>query len=447
MSAAPNELLRKLVHIVFGFAALLLRWLTPPQAAALAIAAYLHNRFLLPLYLGKRIARGHAGTDRGILYYPLAVLALIGVFRHDLGIAAAIWAILAFGDGMATVTGSLVRGPILPWHRSKTWSGLAAFAIFGGIGAWLVGAFVGPSSSTLLPWVAIAFATALVCAIAESLELGVNDNIIVPLAGGLAMFALTRISVMPALEIDGVTAGWLAANAALAVAGYLARSVTVSGAVGGFLLGAVMIVCAGWELYVVLLAFFIIGSATTKAGYERKRAAGLAQERGGRRGFLHAWSNVGVAAVIAALIAFEAGAIPMLWLAAIASLATATADTTASEVGQLAGRRAFLPLTLKRVPVGTEGAVSVEGTLAGAVAAVLVAFVGVGLASRQVTLDVPFAVTIVSIAAVVGSLLESVVGSWNRTQPEPVPNGALNFFNTLAGALIAAALWSWFQPL
>ena len=446
MSAAPNELLRKLVHIAFGFAALLLRWLTPAQAAAFAIAAYLHNRFVLPLYLGRRIARGPAGTDRGILYYPIAVLALIAVFRHDLAIAAAIWAILAFGDGMATVSGSLVRGPVLPWHRSKTWSGLAAFVVFGGVGAWLVGSFVGPPP-TLLPWVAIACTTALVCAIAESLELGVNDNVIVPLVGGLAMFALTRISIIPALEVNRVTAAWLAANAALAVAGYLARSVTVSGAVGGFVLGAVMIVFAGWELYVVLLVFFIIGSACTKSGYERKRAAGLAQEEGGRRGFLHAWSNVGVAAVIAVLIAFEAGALPMLWIAAVASLATATADTTASEVGQLAGQRAFLPLTLRRVPAGTEGAISVEGTLAGAVAAVVVAAVGVELASRQVTLDVPWGVAIVSAAAVVGSLLESVAGSWNRTQPEPVPNGALNFFNTLAGALIAAALWSSFQPL
>jgi uncharacterized protein (TIGR00297 family) len=447
MSAAPNELLRKLVHIAFGFAALLLRWLTPTQAAALAIAAFLHNRFLLPLYLGRQIARGPAGTDRGILYYPLAVLALVIIFRHQLAIAAAIWAILAFGDGMATVTGSLARGPKLPWHRSKTWSGFLAFVVFGGLGAWLVGSFVGPPSFTLLPWIGVAFATALVCAIAESLELGVNDNIVVPLTGGLVMFALTRISIVPALEVSRVASAWIAANAVLALAGYLARSVTVSGAVGGFVLGAVMIVFAGWELYVVLLAFFIIGSAATKAGYERKRAAGLAQERGGRRGFLHAWSNVGVAAVMALLIAFEAGAVPMLWIAALASLATATADTTASEVGQLAGRRAFLPLTLKRVPPGTEGAISIEGTLAGAVAAVVVAIVGVGLASRQVALIVPFAVAIVSIAAVAGSLLESVVGSWNRTQSEPVPNGALNFFNTLAGALIAAALWSWFQPL
>ncbi|MFN2443515.1 MAG: DUF92 domain-containing protein [Thermoanaerobaculia bacterium] len=447
MSAAPNELLRKLVHIAFGFAALLLRWLTPAQAAALAIAAYLHNRFLLPLYLGRRIARGPAGTDRGILYYPIAVLALIVLFRNDLALAAGVWAILAFGDGMATVVGSLVRGPILPWHRSKTWSGLAAFVGFGGTAAWLIGSFVGPASSTLLPWVAIAFATALACGIAESLELGLDDNLVVPLVGGLVMFSLTRIATLPALEISGAGAAWLVANAMLALAGYLARSVTVSGAVGGFALGAILIVFAGWELYVVLLAFFIIGSACTKAGYARKKAAGLAQEEGGRRGFLHAWSNVGVATIIAVLIAFEAGALPMLWIAAIASLATAAADTTASEVGQLAGRRAFLPLTLKRVSPGTEGAVSIEGTLAGALAGIVVAGLGVGLASRQIPIDIVKGTAIVSAAAILGSLLESLAGSWNRTQPEPVPNGALNFFNTLAGALIAAALWSWFQPL
>ena len=52
------------------------------------------------------------------------------------------------------------------------------------------------------------------------------------------------------------------------------------------------------------------------------------------------------------------------------------ADTASSEIGKAYGRRTFLITTLRPVPPGTEGAVSLEGTTAGAVAALLVALVG-----------------------------------------------------------------------
>lgn len=143
----------------------------------------------------------------------------------------------------------------------------------------------------------------------------------------------------------------------------------------------------------------------------------------------------------------------MLWLAAIASLATAAADTTGSEIGQLVGRQAFLPLTLRRVPVGTEGAISIEGTLAGLVAGVLVSLIGCLLLIRHAApqplgeiVRAPWlwnAVLITTLAAFLGSWLESIAGSWNRRQQFRVPNGALNFFNTLAGAMIAMFLTRW----
>jgi uncharacterized protein (TIGR00297 family) len=123
----------------------------------------------------------------------------------------------------------------------------------------------------------------------------------------------------------------------------------------------------------------------------------------------------------------------------MASLATAAADTVASEIGQLFGKRAFLPTTFKRVPVGTEGAISVEGTLAGAAAALVVATTGSFSFREFAGSTMQFAwmsVVLVTLAAIGGSWLESVAGSWNRLRSEPIPNGALNFFNTAAGALL-----------
>ncbi len=438
---APNEILRKVVHIAFGFCALLLRWLAPWQGALLALAALLHNWKVLPLFFGKRIARGSRGTDLGILLYPAAVLVLIVAFWRDPGLAAAGWAILAFGDGSATLAGKLLGGPALPWNRAKTFAGSIAFALAGGTAAWVIASFVERDPGYALPWIAIGFAAAAACAVAESLDLNVDDNIVVPLVGGLALLALSRLTRAPVAEIGRTEIVWLGANAALALAGYAARSVTVSGAIGGFVLGSVMILFAGWELYVVLLLFFVIGTLATKLGYARKAAAGLAQERGGRRGFSHAWSNVGVAAILALLIGARAGSAQALWLAAIASLATAAADTTASEIGQLFGKRAFLPLTFRRVPRGTEGAISMEGTLAGAIAGTLVAGAGVILVHDRAGISIGSGILVAAGAAILGSYLESIVGSWNGTRPRGVPNGALNFFNTLAGAIIAIALW------
>src|SRR5206468_10192232 len=134
-------------------------------------------------------------------------------------------------------------------------------------------------------------------------------------------------------------------------------------------------------LYVAVLTFFIIGSGTTALGYRRKAKEGLAQEKGGRRGAAHAFANVGVAAICAIACWRGLGLVPLFM--GVAALATAAADTAGSEIGQLLGRRAFLPLTFRRVERGTEGAVSLEGTLAGLIASLLVAVAGVAIAVHR----------------------------------------------------------------
>ena len=425
MPHATNEPLRKSIHIAIGFGAFALRWI-PWWAAALAcVVAIFGNWLVLHRLVGKRIARHERGFDAGIVLYPAAVLALVVVFRDRLHFAAIGWAILAFGDGVATLAGKWMRIAPLPWNRDKSWGGFLAFLIVGFAMACAVAAFL-----RYYDFVVIAVAC-LAAAITESLPLGIDDNVTVPFAAGVALVIAgmnaQRFGVWPH------TIPWLVVNGALALAGYFAKSVNVSGAIGGWLLGAIIILCAGWPMYVALLAFFVIGTAATKLGYARKAREGLAQESGGRRGFSHAFSNVGVAAICAIAVARTPSELTMLtaYLMGIASLATAAADTTASEIGQLVGRRAFLPLTLQRVPVGTEGAISIEGTLAGLGGGLLVATAGcvpLGGAIREI---VP-----VTISAFLGSYLESVAGSWNRKRIQPVPNGVLNFFNTAAGALL-----------
>jgi uncharacterized protein (TIGR00297 family) len=431
---APNELLRKRIHIAVGLGAFSLKWLPWWAAALVAAAAVLSNWVVLPRLLPS-IARGK--RDVGILLYPLVVLVLIVVFRERLEYAAIAWVMLGFGDGFATLMAKSMRTAPLPWNPEKSWGGFVAFLVFGCAAGLAIGVW--------MDWwrpVTIAIVT-LVAAIVESLPLRVDDNLTVPFASAIALVVLGFEPVHP-YGTWPATPAWLIANGALAILGFYSRSVSFSGALGGFLLGAILILGAGWPLYVALLAFFVIGTAATKLGYSRKARAGLAQEGGGRRGFSHAFSNVGVAAICAIAMSriTRMQFIDVEWpfialLMGVASLATAAADTTASEIGQLIGRRAFLPLTLRRVPVGTEGAISIEGTLAGLIAGFLVALSGAVAANRayEVGLRADL-VAALTVCAFLGSYLESIVGSWNRRYGSRVPNGVLNFFNTFMGAIL-----------
>ena len=102
----------------------------------------------------------------------------------------------------------------------------------------------------------------------------------------------------------------------------------------------------------------------------------------------------------------------------------------------------FLPLSFRRVEPGTEGAISVEGTLAGIIAGAIVAMAGTTMTS--LVWPVPYRtrmMVLLTVCAFVGSYLESIAGSWNRRAGSPVPNGVLNFFNTTAGALLLLFAW------
>ena len=445
MPHSTNEVLRKSLHIAFGFGAFALKWLSWEVAALVCVVAIVSNRLVLHRLVGRGVSRDERGYDAGIVLYPVAVLLLILVFRHQLHFAAIGWALLAFGDGVATLAGKAVGGPKLPWNRDKSWAGFIAFYIAGAAMAIVVAYWLDYREPVVV------LIAALAAAITESLALGVDDNLTVPFAASVAL-VIASIEVIQPFSIWPQTTAWLIVNGVLAIVGYFTRSVSFSGAIGGWVLGAILILGAGWPLYLALLVFFVIGTLATKAGYARKARLGLAQEGGGRRGFSHAFSNVGVAAICAIAVsrlgrsvhssAVEIELLPMFM--GIAALATAAADTTASEIGQLLGRRAFLPLTLRRVEVGTEGAISMEGTLAGALAGFLVALAGTAAVGQLFADMAPFAwgmVLILTLCAFAGSYLESVAGNWNRKRMKPVPNGVLNFFNTATGALLMYFAW------
>ena len=436
-----NETLRKSIHIAAGFGAIALKWIPWRIAAALCVLGVIANWLILHRIVGKRVARHGRGFDGGIVLYPAVIGLLIVVFNWHIEIAAIAWAILAFGDGFATITGH--RAPIapLPWNRKKSWGGFIAFLVTGAAAAIGIAILYGGPALTVV------IAAVVVSAFVESMPTGVDDNITVPIAAAVTLAVLSIAPMTGEVIHPPILWAWMGINTVLAIVGYLVRSVDASGAIFGWLLGA-MVVIASPAMYVALLTFFIIGTACTKLGYKRKAAIGLAQEKGGRRSAEHAFANAGVAAICAIAVWRGLGLVPLFM--GITALATAAADTAGSEIGQLLGRRAFMPLTFRRVERGTEGAISIEGTIAGILAALAVAIAAVAMVVHRirpgfvggVEIWKSQVIIVVTLCGFLGSYIESIAGTYVRD----IPNTTMNFFNTAAGAMLFWIAWH-FVPM
>jgi uncharacterized protein (TIGR00297 family) len=433
-----GELGRKAVHMAVGGFAFAVRPLGAAWAAVAALVAVLFNLLVLPKIGGRGLWReGEAekGFALGIVLYPIAVLALILLFWRRLEVAAATWGILAFGDGMASIVGMSLGRRKLAWNPRKSWAGSGAFVLFGGTAAFLLLQWTAPGRYGAGFAVAIAFAAATFAALLESQPQGLDDNLGVPLVTGLLLFCLTlsqgHWSPLLAADFGRRLAVGAAVNVALALAAYATRGVGRSGAAVGALLGTTIWAFAGGPAFALLFAFFVLGTAATKLGFARKAAAGIAQEKGGRRGPGNALSKTSIPALAAIFAATTEH--PLLFALALAgAFATAAFDTVSSEVGKAYGRRTYLITTLRSVPRGTDGAVSLEGTAAGLAAALIVAGLGAALGLYPA----PGALAVV-VAAFIATTLESVVGA-TLEKRGLLDNEAVNFLNSLAGALLAA---------
>jgi uncharacterized protein (TIGR00297 family) len=205
------------------------------------------------------------------------------------------------------------------------------------------------------------------------------------------------------------------------------RGVSNSGAVAGAVVCFLLSACAGGGALAALVSVFVLTWLATRFGRSRKQNMGTA-EKGGRTAS-QVLANLG-AATIAAVLFTVYGKTEFL-LAMAAALSEAAADTVSSEIGQAVGTNPRLITTWKVVPAGTDGGVTIAGTFAGVIAAVLVSTVCVftGLLSWKW-----FGIAVG--AATVGMIADSFLGAWLERRGI-LNNDLVNFLGTLAAAGIA----------
>lgn len=193
-----------------------------------------------------------------------------------------------------------------------------------------------------------------------------------------------------------------------------------------------------------VLALFLLSFITTRLGREKKERLGTAEKRQGRNAAQVA-ANLGVAALVSCELA-QSGLRNADWLSrlampsaslfavGLAALAEAAADTVSSEVGQVFGGQPRMITNLRKAEPGTDGAISLAGTLAGVTAAAIVAVAGTLALAGNWTF---FAVSCAG--GLFGLFFDSLLGA-TLERLGWLNNDAVNFLSTAAASAFALGL-------
>lgn len=209
------------------------------------------------------------------------------------------------------------------------------------------------------------------------------------------------------------------------------KKLTWPAATLGVLLAFIIYKGAGITGIAMLALFFVMGTLATSWGYRKKQILGIAEETGGRRTAGQVWANAGLAGIAGLLVIISPENSPSFHLMIAGCFSAAAADTLSSELGNLYGKRFYNILSFKKDQRGLNGVISLEGTLCGVAGSTIIAIIfSIGFGWN-------FRFLLIALAGTIGNLADSVLGATVERKGW-LGNNAVNFLNTLVGALVAA---------
>jgi uncharacterized protein (TIGR00297 family) len=256
-------------------------------------------------------------------------------------------------------------------------------------------------------------------------------------------------------------------GALIAALAWRLRSLKLSGAVAAAISGGLVFGLGGLSWAVLLLAFFISSSALSQIFSRRKAAVDPKYSKGSQRDWGQVLANGGLGAALAVLY----GIYPQygwIWIAFAGAMAAVNADTWATEVGFFSPVHPRLITNARQVEPGTSGGVTPLGYLAALCGSALIALLAALFTPSANPL---FLAALITLGGIGGSTFDSLLGATvqaiyfcptcnKETERHPthscgtqtvqvrgwrwLQNDWVYFFCSLAGALLAAGLYSLF---
>lgn len=228
----------------------------------------------------------------------------------------------------------------------------------------------------------------------------------------------------------------LAISVLLSLICWKLKMLTVGGAIASFAIGTFTGIVGSIEWFALLIVFSTTGFVVTKLDFEKKKRAGLQEGRNGERTAMNV-IGVGLPPCIIAAVAwlFQDLNYMIMSAAYIGTMAVATSDTIASEIG-IRDDRVWLITNFKSVDKGTNGGISLLGTVASLFASIAVSMLGWLIIFQ--TLDI--LVLIPAVAGFIGNLLDSVLGATLEARGI-ISKYTNNMVTALIGAVICALLF------
>jgi uncharacterized protein (TIGR00297 family) len=244
------------------------------------------------------------------------------------------------------------------------------------------------------------------------------------------------------LSVAGALIG-VAATAILAAGAVASGALTRWAGVVATAFGVVIVVAGGYP-YLALVVLFVAASVlATRYAFEEKARRKVQEGKAGERGVSNVVAHIVLPAalVLGATLLDRGGAAPTeLPLLFTAALSFGAADTFASEFGVLSGSARSI-LSLRRVEPGTNGGVSVLGTLWAFTGAATTSIVGwllfYAFATPQLAAGV--SVTIALLAGFLGCQIDSVLGELLENRGY-LSKGSTNFLGMLSSVVLAGVL-------
>ncbi len=213
------------------------------------------------------------------------------------------------------------------------------------------------------------------------------------------------------------------------------KKLTLPAALTAALLGICLYLGAGYYGILMAAVLFLLSALATAWKINLKEALGIAEKNKGQRTAGQVMANVGTAGLLGLLCFFYPVKTELFKLMMAASLASAAADTISSEMGTVYGRNFYNIISLKKDQKGLDGVISLEGTMFGLAASIIIALVYVFSFGWKLNF------WWIVIAGTIGNLADSVLGA-TLERKHYLGNNMVNFLNTLIAAVAAFILYS-----